>query len=101
MKTQTLALFLDAYRELNARKLFWITLVLSVLVVGVYACIGINEKGLTILWFQLETSPFDSNRIPPRLLYGFVFSFLAVPFWLTWIATILALITTASQSLIW
>lgn len=96
MMRQTLALFLDAYRELNARKLFWITLVLSVLVVGAYACIGINQTGVTILWFQMETSPFDSDMVPPRLFYSFIFSFLAVPFWLTWIATILALITTAS-----
>ena len=29
--TQTWALFVDAYRELNARKLFWITLILSLL----------------------------------------------------------------------
>ena len=27
--TQTMAIFLDAYRELNSRKLFWITLILS------------------------------------------------------------------------
>jgi len=26
---QTLAIFLDAYRELNSRKLFWMTMLLS------------------------------------------------------------------------
>ena len=34
MMMQTLALFLDGYRELNAKKLFWITLGISALVVA-------------------------------------------------------------------
>ena len=32
--TQTGAIFLEAYRNLNSKKLFWIVLVISVLVVG-------------------------------------------------------------------
>ena len=31
--TQTLALLLDAYRELNAKKLFWVVLAISLIVV--------------------------------------------------------------------
>ena len=34
---QTLALFRDAYRELNARKLFWITMILNLLAVALFA----------------------------------------------------------------
>ena len=30
--TQTLAIFLDAYRDLNSRKLFWLAMVISALV---------------------------------------------------------------------
>jgi len=93
---QTYAILLDQYRELSARKLFWITLVLSLLVVALYGSFGINERGLTFFHWQFDTSPFDSNRIEPSLLYKFIFANLAVPIWLTWIATILALISTAS-----
>ena len=35
--TQTTALFVDAYRELNARKLFWITMALNILAVALFA----------------------------------------------------------------
>ena len=47
---QTLALLNAAYRELNARKLFWVTMVISLLIVAVFAALGINEKGITVLW---------------------------------------------------
>ena len=50
---QTLAILLDSYRELNARKLFWITLILSGLIVVSFSLVGINEKGPTFLWWQL------------------------------------------------
>lgn len=93
---QTWAILLDQYRELSAKRLFWITMALSLLVVALYGSFGINERGLTFFAIQFETSPFDSNTIPPNLLYTFVFANLAVPIWLTWIATILALVSTAS-----
>ena len=40
--TATIALLLDAYRLLNARKIFWITMILSLLVVGSFALVGAN-----------------------------------------------------------
>ena len=40
MLTQTLALLLDAYRELNAKKLFWITMILSGVIVLAFAAVG-------------------------------------------------------------
>ena len=43
---QTGAMFVDAYRELHSKKLFWITLVLSLLVVVSFAFVSINDKGL-------------------------------------------------------
>ena len=33
--TQTLAIFLDAYRDLNSRKLFWLAVAISALVVAI------------------------------------------------------------------
>ncbi|NRA58263.1 MAG: hypothetical protein HRU13_09155, partial [Phycisphaerales bacterium] len=46
MIIQTLALMIDAYRELCAKKLFWITMILSTIVVAAFAMVGINETGL-------------------------------------------------------
>jgi ABC-type transport system involved in multi-copper enzyme maturation permease subunit len=94
--TQTLAIFRDAYRELNSKKMFWITLVISSFVVLVFAAFGINEKGVTFLNLQMNTSPFDSNMIPRKKFYLFAFANIGVPVWLTWAASILALISTAS-----
>lgn len=94
--TQTLALLLDAYRELNAKKLFWITMAISGLVVLIFAGFGINEKGLTLLHWQFDTPLFTSRLVPPEKFYKFSYATFAVPFWLTWIANILALVSTSS-----
>lgn len=93
---QTIILFIDAYRELHSKKLFWITLMLSLLVVGVFAIFGVNERGLTVLWFEFPHPIFNTTFIPKELFYRFCFANLAVPIWLTWGATILALVSTAS-----
>lgn len=92
---QAAAIFLDAYRELNARKLFWITLVISGLVDSVLLMIGITDDAhLKFMWWRL---PFP---IPPRLdltmLLKATFITVGINLWLTWAATILALISTAS-----
>jgi ABC-type transport system involved in multi-copper enzyme maturation permease subunit len=101
MMTQTMALLVDAYRELCAKKLFWITMILSVVVVAAFAMVGINEKGLTFLWFQIPADafgvPLTSETLPRGLLYRFMFANLAVPFWLSWVAIVLGLISTAGM----
>lgn len=94
---QTLAIFLDAYRELNSRKLFWLTMLLSGLVVLIYAAIGIDKEGVTFLWFHLDFIPVTSESMPPELLYKQMFMNLGLKFWLSWIATILALVSTAGM----
>ena len=93
---QTMALLLDAYRELNARKLFWIVLAISLLVVLIVGALGVNEEGFTILWFPIDSTVMNSTQFPPRLFYLSAFLLFAVPIWLTWAATILALTSTAS-----
>jgi ABC-type transport system involved in multi-copper enzyme maturation permease subunit len=87
--TQTLALLLDAYRELNARKMFWITLILSGLCVVAFALFGVNEKGFTFLGMTL-TAP------GAQFWYKWVFSVFVIGVWAKWAALILALISTAS-----
>jgi ABC-type transport system involved in multi-copper enzyme maturation permease subunit len=93
---QTAALLLDAYRELNSKKLFWVTLVISLLVVLACAALGIGDRGITLLGWQFDTAPLTATTLPPASFYLFLFTELAVKIWLTWVATILALISTAS-----
>lgn len=94
---QTWALFVDAYRELNSRKLFWIVLLISVLFAGAFAAVGINEKGLTVLWWEFEVPILSTQTLGSEaFFYKFLFFSLGFKIWLTWAATILALISTAS-----
>jgi ABC-type transport system involved in multi-copper enzyme maturation permease subunit len=101
MMTQTVALLVDAYRELCAKKLFWITMILSVVVVIVFAMVGINERGMTFLFWQLPSSlngvTITSETMPPGLLYRTMFAALAVPYWLSWVAVALGLVSTAGM----
>jgi len=95
---QTAALFLDAYRELSARKLFWMVLILSGLVVAVFGAVGLNEQGIQFgprRW-TVPSELVNTNFIAPQLFYKFVFASIGVPIWLGWIACILAIVSTAS-----
>jgi ABC-type multidrug transport system fused ATPase/permease subunit len=87
--TQTLALLLDAYRELNARKMFWISLIISGLVMVAFGLLGLNDKGLRVLWFDLPVPA-------PRFWYKWAFSAVVIGVWVSWAAMGLALISTAS-----
>src|SRR5205814_2629601 len=93
--TQTGALFIDAYRELNSKRLFWITLILSLLVVVAFAFVGINDRGVTIFG-KLFPGVWNTNFIPADTFYKFLFIQFAVPYWLGVGASILALISVGS-----
>ena len=93
---QTLALLHAAYRELNARKLFWITLGLSAIVIAAMASVGLNERGLTLLWWQFDLALLNTQFMPVDVFYKFIFAELVVPYWLAWVATILGLVSTSS-----
>ncbi|MGD0516898.1 MAG: ABC transporter permease subunit [Thermoguttaceae bacterium] len=93
--TQTWAIFLEAYRNLNSKKMFWLVLILSVLVVVAVACIGINEKGLKIAFWQLDNNVFNTKQTPPEQFYKMIFTYVGISIWLSWLATILAVISTA------
>lgn len=90
MIRQTLAIFLDAYRDLNARKLFWVTLILTAVFVAAFALLGVDDKGLQIAGWHIEMPR-------PTALYAFKSTFrtVIIGLWLTWAATILALVSTA------
>src|SRR5205085_5918956 len=91
MITQTLAIFQDAYRELADRKLFWLILILSAIAILGFAGFHADNEHLTYFGFN-----FPNVGIPPRALYKSIFSGFVIGMWLTWIATVLALISTAS-----
>jgi ABC-type transport system involved in multi-copper enzyme maturation permease subunit len=92
--TQTWGLLVDSYRELHHKKLFWITLVLSLLVVVAFAFVGINEVGVTIFTWEIP-GVWNTNFIPRDSFYKFLFVSLAIPFWLGIAASALALISVA------
>ncbi len=92
--TQTIALFVDAYRDINAKKMFWIVMVVSGLVVAIFALLGINERGITL--FNLEFNSFyNTNLVTKGEFYKTLYVTWAVKVWLAWIATILAIVSTA------
>ncbi len=95
MIRQTGAIFVDAYRELNARRLFWIALILSGLVVVIFALIGVSpEQRVTVLGLNTGI-PLDAVGWTKEDLYKFLFVYFGFNFWLAWLVTILALVTTA------
>lgn len=93
--TQTWAIFVDAYRELNSKRLFWIVLALSGLVVGAFAMMGNNEEGITFLHWTIPFDIASTRFIPTDQFYKIVFVNMGLSIWLTWIATVLALVSTA------
>ena len=93
--SQIAAIFLDAYRELNARKLFWLVMVFSSLVVLVFLVVNINDDGTlkVLIW---DTPIPVGTFVSDETFYKLMFTNFGVNIWLTWVATILALVSTAS-----
>lgn len=92
---QTKALFIDAYRELNAKKLFWITMALNLMAVVIFASLGINAKGVTFWHWSFESFFFNTSLVSEELFYKIQFTSWGSGLWLSWVTTILALISTA------
>lgn len=94
---QSWALLVDSYRLLLSRKLFWITLVISVVAVLLYASIGFDENGFFLFFgaVHFPSGVFRAGSEWAKTMYLGIFSYVIVGFWLTWAATILALMSTA------
>ena len=90
--TQTFALLLDSYRELNAKRLFWVALALSGLGVVLFASVGMADGHLKLL---VWTTPIPLPFVTRETFYKQTFVGYGVGLWLSWIASILALISTA------
>lgn len=92
---QTWAIVVAAYRELNARKLFWLSLVLSGIIVAAIAGLGLDEEGISVFIWTFESPYFNSNLVPPATFYKLLFTSLGVEWWLGLGSTVLALVSTA------
>src|SRR5947209_133868 len=92
MLQQTLALFHDAYRELNSKRMFWVALVISLIVVVAFVLIGVTPDGYLSLMGMRLPLPLPFTRAE---LYKIAFSHFGVGLWLTFIGTVLALVSTA------
>jgi len=97
MSVQTWAMIVAAYRELNARKLFWVALALNVVVILVIAAVGIDEEGISVLGYDLQIPGVTSKLFPPADFYKLMIENLGVGIWLAWLSTILALLSTSSM----
>jgi hypothetical protein len=91
MIRQTLAMFVDGYRELRAKRMFGLALAASLAVMAAFACIGVNDRSLSVLRWNLPV-PFVS----PMVLYKYAFVYGIVGFWLAFGATAMALTSVAS-----
>ena len=94
--TQTAALAVDAYRQVNAQRLFWITMVLNVMAVLTFAIPGIDAKGVYFPFGLRLDFGLNTAVMTPGLFYKYLYTAWAIPIWLTWIAVVLALISTAN-----
>ena len=92
-------LLVDAYRQLSAAKLFWLTLGLSALVVVLYGSIGFDDQGVTLFYglWDVESKELNAGSPWARGLYIGIYSSFLVDIWLAWIATVLALITKSLE----
>lgn len=95
--TQTGALFLDAYRELNAKKLFWITMGLNLIAVVIFASLGLNDRGVSFWHWTFDNPILNTNYFSKEFYYITTFTGVGVTFWLSWVTTILALVSTAGM----
>ncbi len=94
--TKTFALLLDSYRELNAKRLFWVVLAILALVVGLFAAIGVSGGTVTLFGYATFRSPYLSF-FSPSAFYNYLFVTFGVEVWLSWLAAILALVSTAGM----
>ena len=61
------ALLMDSLRLLRSRKLFWISLILSLIVVVIFIAIGFDKNGIVLFWYWDFDIPALSTDHPLQL----------------------------------
>lgn len=93
---QTFAIFADTWRLLRARKLFWIAVLATVGICLLYASLGFNEKGFSLLFFldiPNEEARAGSSGAELMALNAF---YALTKYWTTLFGVMLGLLTCAS-----
>ncbi len=91
MMRQTVAIFVDAYRELSSRMIFWIVLLLAVLGLAGFALLGVSGHNLTIVGHTMFEGPID-----PKIIYKSLYLGMMGKVWLVFGGTILAVVSISS-----
>ena len=95
---QMFAILWESYRMLRARVLFWVVLGISMLVALMFASIGVNDQGYSVLFglWEMESSLINSSSGYAELFYLLIFTNVIVKWWLGYLAIALALISCSS-----
>ncbi|BCX46137.1 ABC-2 family transporter protein [Haloferula helveola] len=93
-----LAVFSDSVRLLRARKLFGISMAISLMVALFYASIGFDENGITFFFGlkKFEEPAFAAGTNESVAFYILLFTDVIVRFWLAWVVVLLGLISAVS-----
>ncbi len=95
---QEMAILLDSFRLLQARKLFWVAVVISGMVALCYASIGFTDTGMSMFFglHEIENPIIRKGTPEAEAFYLLLFTDVIVRFWLAWFAVVLALVSCAS-----
>lgn len=90
-------ILLDSLRLLRARKIFWVSLSITVLLALLYMSIGFNDRGITYLFGvgRWENEYIRAGSELAETFYLLIFSLIIVNYWLSWVAVVLAMISCA------
>ncbi len=91
-----IAIFMDSFRLLQARRLFWISFAISLVVALTYASIGFDQKGMSFFFGlkHFDNPVLQADKPEAAAFYVLLFTDGIVKWWLAWFAIALALIST-------
>lgn len=88
---------IEAYRELNSKKMFWLVIIGSLLVAALFGSIGIGEDYFSFFGHEFKNSILNTQNVPKDVFFKQMLFFeLGVDKWLTVFAMLLAIISTGS-----
>ena len=90
------AIVSDTIREIRAKKLFWVSLMLSTTCIAALACVSFDEQGMKILWHRIpDFSLSTSDPLFASSISTFVLSPFLIGMYVGKLGTILGLVGTA------
>jgi len=93
--TQIFTILWDSYKLLAAKKLFWITLGLTILIALLYASVGFYDGGISLFFgaAKLDNDLINVQSDLASHFYMKIFTNYLVPWWLGLFSIVLALIS--------